>query len=166
MISIKVCRDEVRDFTAVTPHINIRSFTDSQPVRAPSPPLREAASYTFLSRWKHKAPGANAYNASKLSYKLGVLVCKCFRFACRSFILFLFSFLFCYVLFVLFCVLLYCSMHASVCISSSEALASLTSSVQTLIEINSFDQLVTKTYPRCVDLTADCCTSMNEVVQY
>ena len=38
--------------------------------------------------------------------------------------------------------------HNSVCISSSEALTSLTSSLQTLIEINSFDQLVTKTYPR------------------
>ena len=56
--------------------------------------------------------------------------------------------LFSHVLFVLFCVLLYCLMHASVCISSSEALTSLTSSQQTLIEINSFDQLVTKTYPR------------------
>ena len=56
--------------------------------------------------------------------------------------------LFCHVLFVLFCVLLYCLMHASVCISSSEALTSLTSSQHTLIEINSFDQLVTKTYPR------------------
>ena len=49
----------------------------------------------------------------------------------------------------------------------SEALTSLTSSPQTLIEINSFDQLVvTKTYRGCVDLTADCCTSMNEVPQY
>ena len=56
--------------------------------------------------------------------------------------------IFCHVLFVLFCVLLYCLMYASVCISSSEALTSLTSSLQTLIEINSFDQLVTKTYPR------------------
>ena len=55
--------------------------------------------------------------------------------------------LFCHVLFVLFYVLLYCLMHASVCISSSEALTSLTSSLQTLIEINSFDQLVTKTHP-------------------
>ena len=53
-----------------------------------------------------------------------------------------------FLLFVLFCVLLHCLMHASVCISSSEALTSLTSSQQTLIEINSFDQLVTKTYPR------------------
>ena len=43
---------------------------------------------------------------------------------------------------------IYCLMHASVGISSSEALTSLTSSLQTLIEINSFDQLVTKTYPR------------------
>ena len=34
------------------------------------------------------------------------------------------------------------------CISSSEALTSLPSSQQTLIEINSFDQLVTKTYRR------------------
>ena len=42
----------------------------------------------------------------------------------------------------------FCLMHASVCISSSEALTSLTSSLQTLIEINSFDQLVTKTCPR------------------
>ena len=44
--------------------------------------------------------------------------------------------------------LLYCLMHASVYNSSSEALTSLTSSLQTLIEISSFDQLVTKTYPR------------------
>ena len=36
----------------------------------------------------------------------------------------------------------------STCISSSEAMTSLTSSLQTLIEINSFDQRVTKTYPR------------------
>ena len=56
--------------------------------------------------------------------------------------------LFCHVLFLLYCALLYCLMHASACISSSEALTSLTSSLQTLIEINSFDQLVTKTYPR------------------
>ena len=39
-------------------------------------------------------------------------------------------------------------MHASVCISSSEALTTLTSSLQILIEINSLDQLVIKTYPR------------------
>ena len=58
------------------------------------------------------------------------------------------SFLSCLVLFVLFFVLFYCLMHASVCISSSEALTSLTSTLQTLIEINSFDQLVTKTYPQ------------------
>ena len=66
---------------------------------------------------------------------------------CFPYLYFLFV-LFCHVLFVLFCVLLYCLMHASVCISSSEALTSLTSSQQTLIEINSFDQLVTKTYSR------------------
>ena len=66
---------------------------------------------------------------------------------CSSYLYFLFV-LFCHVLFVLFCVLLYCLMHASVCISSSEALTSLTSSQQALIEINSFDQLVTKTYSR------------------
>ena len=56
--------------------------------------------------------------------------------------------LFCHLLFVLFCVLFYYLMHTSVCISSSEALASLSSSLQTLIEINSFDLIVTKTYPR------------------
>ena len=39
-------------------------------------------------------------------------------------------------------------MHASVYNSSSEALTSLTSSLQTLIQLNSFDQLVTKTCPR------------------
>ena len=45
-------------------------------------------------------------------------MCKCFDFAFRI----SFWFLFCYALFVLFCVVLYCLMHASVCISSSEAL--------------------------------------------
>ena len=91
-----------------------------------------------------EAPGANAYNISRLSYIVRVLVCKCF---CFAFLICIFV-LFCHVLFVLFCVLPCCLMHASVWISSSEALTSLTSSLQTLIEINSFDQLVTKTYPR------------------
>ena len=82
-------------------------------------------------------------DAQHVPWHLGVELTKippiaftslCTRFAC--------------VLFVLFCVLLYCLVHASVCISSSEALTSLTSSLQTFIKINPFDQLVTKTYPR------------------
>ena len=83
---------------------------------------------------------------AKISFLLWL--CKRGRCFCFAFRICIFFVLFCHVLFILFCVLLYCLMHASVCFSYSEALTSLTSSLQALTEINYFDQLVTKTYPR------------------
>ena len=68
-------------------------------------------------------------------------------------------FVLCYVILlidVLFSAPLSCLMHASLYIPSLEDLARLTKPPRSLIRINSFNS--------CADLTADCCTSMNEAV--
>ena len=99
--------------------------------------------YELMSLVSICSPNLICFGVQKIRHSLALCSRKC-KLVLLSVFVFLFC-LFCHVLFVLFCVLLYCLMHASVCISSSEALTSLTSSLQTLIEINSFDQLVTKT---------------------